>query len=65
MKPCECTDTKQMVICALNRGDGPCRTTAAEQPEPAASTEPPALNSDALTSSLAAALGGAIITTTL
>lgn len=63
MNNCECTDTKQMVICALNREDGPCLSTETpDAPTLAAATdEPPALNSDALTNSLAAALGGATI----
>lgn len=64
MNPCECTDTKQMVICALNRGDGPCITTAAPvgNPTPASNDtpEPPALNSDTLTNSIAAKLGATI-----
>jgi hypothetical protein len=62
MKNCECTDTRQMVICALNREDGPCLST--ETPEaptaPAVTGEPPALNSDALTNSIAAKLGATI-----
>lgn len=58
MNPCECTDTKQMVICALNRGDGPCLTTVSTVPS--GTVEPPALNSDALTNSLAAKLGATI-----
>ncbi|MEV4987671.1 hypothetical protein [Pseudarthrobacter sp. LMD1-1-1.1] len=61
MNPCECTDTRQMVICALNRGDGPClATTAPEAPETSSSPEPYALNSDALTNSIAAKLGATI-----
>lgn len=51
MTPCECTDTKQMVICALNRGDGPCLATTTA--EPSAAPEPHALNSDALTNTFA------------
>jgi hypothetical protein len=62
MSTCECTDTKQMVICALNRGDGPCLTTTAQEPATTTAPEPPALNSDALTNSLAAALGATITT---
>ena len=64
MNPCECTDTREVVICALNRADGPCLTTAAAQPteapEPSATPEPPALNSDALTASLMTALSSKI-----
>jgi hypothetical protein len=62
MNPCECTDTKQMVVCALNREDGPCLSTTEPEPavEPSASPEPHALNSDALTNSLAAKLGATI-----
>jgi len=63
MSPCECTDTKQVVICALNRGDGPCLTTteqAQTTPAPTATPEPPALNSDALTASLMTALSSKI-----
>jgi len=56
MTPCKCADVKRVIICELNRGDGPCLTTA----EP--TTEPPALNSDALTSTIAAALGATIVT---
>lgn len=63
MTECTCTEVKRMVICELNRGDGPCRTTT--QPASNATPEPAALNSDALTNSLTAALGGANITTNL
>jgi hypothetical protein len=56
MTECTCTEVKRMVLCELNRGDGPCLTTS--QPTP----EPPALNSDALTNTIAAALGANITT---
>jgi len=56
MNDCTCIEVKRMVICELNRGDGPCLTLA----EPR--DEPPALNSDALTGTIAAALGANVTT---
>lgn len=58
MTPCKCADVKRVIICELNRGDGPCITTR----EPAVANEPHALNSDALTNTIAAALGANVIT---
>jgi len=58
MADCTCKEIKRVIICELNRGDGPCFTTQ----EPATTNEPPALNSDALTSTIAAALGATIVT---
>ncbi|MEV5052156.1 hypothetical protein [Arthrobacter sp. LAR12-1-1.1] len=58
MADCTCTETKRIIVCELNRGDGPCLTTQ----EPATPGQPPALNSDALTNTIAAALGANVIT---
>lgn len=70
MTDCTCTDIKQIIVCELNRGDGPCLTPASPETattptvsEPAGT--PPALNSDALTNSLTAALRGAETVTEL
>ncbi|MFJ4026403.1 hypothetical protein ACIPWF_04190 [Paenarthrobacter sp. NPDC089989] len=66
MTECNCTDIKRIVMCELQRGDGPCLS---ETPEPAQTTPPPAeplgLGSDALINSVAAKFGGAEIVTEL
>lgn len=49
---CTCTDIRAVIHCDLTRGDNPC-ISADTQPH----TEPVALNSDALTTSLANILG--------
>ena len=64
MNPCQCFEIKRVIICELNRGDGPCLTTGAAASEQDAAPEPLALNSDALTNSLAAKLGGSVTTNT-
>lgn len=58
MTECTCTDIKTVIHCNLTRGANPCISAAAE-PAPAdpPTNEPPALNSDALTNSLASILG--------
>ncbi len=62
MTDCTCNGIKRIVTCELNRGNGPCITA---EPATQATPEPPALNSDALAHTIAAALGGATITTNL
>lgn len=57
MTECTCTDVKTAIHCNLTRGDEPCISTTQEAPTPAPATEPPALNSDALTTSLTSILG--------
>lgn len=54
MTNCTCTDIKRLIMCELERGDGPCLTS--KEPAP----EPPALNSDALTNTIVAKLGATI-----
>lgn len=61
MNPCQCFEIKRVIICELNRGDGPCLTTAAAS-EPRTAPEPLALNSDGLTGTIAAAIGATITT---
>lgn len=58
MTECTCTDIKALIHCNLTRGENPCISTTAE-PAPAMepTNEPPALNSDRLTASLASILG--------
>lgn len=66
MHDCNCTDIKQIIMCELNRGEGPCINEAPQaEPTPTATHEPPALNSDALTNNLVAALGDATVVTEL
>ncbi|MET4588853.1 hypothetical protein [Arthrobacter sp. 754] len=58
MTECTCLDIKALIHCNLTRGENPCISTTAEPaPAPEATPEPPALNSDALTNSLASILG--------
>lgn len=65
---CTCTDPKQMLVCGLTTATGECLSAepdAGAPQAPQALTEPPALNSDALTNSLTSILGGATITNEL
>jgi hypothetical protein len=58
MTECQCTDIKAIIHCDLTRGENPCISTTAEPPTaPQPTNEPPALNSDALTNSLASIIG--------